>query len=73
VRDTYLIHLDLDRLRTRLAGVEGAPPTVRQWLKDIGYVGTGKSDEWVGEDLTPLHEDDILSMQLNNEMHGSVD
>ena len=76
MRDTYLVRIDLERLCTRLAGADGSPAqprAARHWLTDLGFIRAGKSDEWVVEDLSPLEEDEIVSFQLNNEFHGSVD
>ena len=76
MRDTYLVRIDLDRLRSRLAAADGSPAPhrdARHWLTELGFCRAGKSDEWMVEDLSPLNEDEILSFQLTNEFHGSVD
>jgi hypothetical protein len=76
VRDTYLVRIDLDRLRARLASVDGSPAAnreIREWLSGLGFNRGGKSDEWVADSLEPLREDEILFFQVANEYHGLVD
>jgi len=76
VRDTYLVRIDLDRLRARLASVDGLPAprrNAREWLSGLGFTRGGEKDEWVGESLDPLREDEILFFQVANEYHGLVD
>jgi hypothetical protein len=76
VRDTYLVKIDLDRLRTRLGSVDGSPAPhsiARHWLADHGYLRAGKTDHWVADDLDSLFEDEILFLQVANDHHGQVD
>ena len=76
MRATYFVRIDLDRLRTRLGSADGTlalPGAARHWLAGQGYLRAGKSDEFVGDDLDSLFEDEILFLQVNNEFHGLVD